>query len=273
MKIAAIDIGANSVHLVISRLHGPGSREVLDRERERCCGWGIDVQQGRDHARADGPRDRGPQALPGGLGGPRRRSDPHGRHCPVRDARNRAEFVVRAKGRPPGRPGPLRRGGRPPDLRRRPGRAVALDQEVAVLDIGGGSAEIVVGEGSRSRRSRASSSACSGWRCSSRGRRGKTLKDLETPHPRRDRPVAREVSQAGVDAAVGPAAPSWRSAELLDVRDEGHPSGSPSSKSCPSAPQVRRRRTWRSWSRWGEARRYDRTGLVVVRVFMEEAGP
>ena len=34
MKIAAIDIGANSVHLVVSRLHGPGSREILDRERE-----------------------------------------------------------------------------------------------------------------------------------------------------------------------------------------------------------------------------------------------
>ena len=32
MKVAAIDIGSNSIHLVVTRIHGPGLREVLDRE-------------------------------------------------------------------------------------------------------------------------------------------------------------------------------------------------------------------------------------------------
>ena len=34
MLIAAIDIGTNSIHMVIARSSGPGAFEVVDRERE-----------------------------------------------------------------------------------------------------------------------------------------------------------------------------------------------------------------------------------------------
>src|SRR5439155_807119 len=116
MKVAAIDIGANSVHLVISRLHGPGAREILDRERE-----------------------------------------------------------------------------------------------------------IVIGEGSRVSHVKSLKLGVLRLAVQFPGRRAKTVEALEQHIRAMIGPVAREVAKAGVDAAVGTSGTIMALAELLDVRDEGHP--------------------------------------------------
>jgi exopolyphosphatase/guanosine-5'-triphosphate,3'-diphosphate pyrophosphatase len=130
MKVAAIDIGANSVHLVISRLHGPGSREVLDREREM-------LRLGESTFTKGGITPELMDRAIEVLKRYRAVSEAHGVEAiltvatsPVRDARNRAEFVLRANREPAWRCGCCR-------ARRKAGAicagvrdgAVALDQE------------------------------------------------------------------------------------------------------------------------------------------------
>src|SRR5207237_10897742 len=150
MKIAAIDIGANSVHLVVSRLHGPGSREILDREREM-------LRLGESTFTMGGITPEVMDRAMAVLKRYRAVSEAHGVEVvlavatsAVRDAKNRAEFVLRAdkdarlavrvlSGEEEGR---LIYAGVRDGLSPSP-------KKFAVVDIGGGSAEIVIGAGSR----------------------------------------------------------------------------------------------------------------------------
>jgi exopolyphosphatase/guanosine-5'-triphosphate,3'-diphosphate pyrophosphatase len=274
MKIAAIDIGANSVHLVVSRLHGPGEREVLDREREMLrlgestFSEGGIVPELMDRAMAVLKRYRTV-------------SEAHGVEVvlavatsPVRDASNRAEFVVRAEkearlairvlsGEEEGRliyAGV--RDGLSPSLRK-----------IAVLDIGGGSAEVVIGEGSKISKVKSLKLGVLRLAVQFQSRRGKTLQALEQHVRELIGPVARDVAKAGVDAAVGTSGSIMAIAELLGVRDEGHPIRLSELKDLSERLLKSSAKELAELEPVGE-KRADTIGpgSVVVRVFMEEAG-
>jgi exopolyphosphatase/guanosine-5'-triphosphate,3'-diphosphate pyrophosphatase len=146
--LAAIDIGTNSVHMVVSRVTGSGRFEVLTREKEM-----VRLGSGGD-ARTLAPDaiDRAVAA----LARCRRIAETSGAElravatAAVRDADNRAEFLERAR---------VEAG---VDVEVVSGyeearlihlgvlQALAVyDRRIVLCDIGGGSTELLVGEGER----------------------------------------------------------------------------------------------------------------------------
>jgi len=224
MKIAAIDIGANSVHLVVSRLHGPGSREILDREREMLRLGESTFTKGGISPEV---MDRAMEVLKRY----RAVSEAHGVEVvlavatsAVRDARNRAEFVLRAdrEARLAVRVLSGEEEGRLIYAGVRDGLSPSL-KKIAVLDIGGGSAEIVVGEGAKVSKVKSLKLGVLRLAVQFQSRRAKTMQALEKHVREEIAPIAREVGKAGVDAAVGTSGSILALAELLGVRDDGHP--------------------------------------------------
>jgi exopolyphosphatase/guanosine-5'-triphosphate,3'-diphosphate pyrophosphatase len=224
MKVAAIDIGANSVHLVVARLHAPGVRETLDRSREM-----IRLGDGTFRTGSIPPSQmRHAMAL---LRRFRTLSEEHRVEAvlavatsAVRDAKNRGEFVRRAEkeaslavrvlsGEEEARLIYLGvREAVPPILRR-----------IAVIDIGGGSVEVAIGEGTEIIRSCCLKlgSLRMAVELERRGRRG--LKALEELVRSELLPSAKAVALARVDAVIGTSGTILAIAELLGVRDEGRP--------------------------------------------------
>ena len=274
MKVAAIDIGANSVHLVISRLHGRGSREVLDREREM-------LRLGESTFTKGGIvpplLDRAIEVLKRY----RAVAEAHGVEAiltvatsPVRDARNRAEFVLRAnrEARLAVRVLSGEEEGRLIYAGVRDGLSPSI-KKLAVLDIGGGSAEIVIGEGPRVSHVKSLKLGVLRLATQFPGRRPKTFDAMERHIRTVIGPVAREVARAGVDAAVGTSGSIMALAELLDVRDEGHPIRLSALEDLSKRLLKSSPRELADLEPVGE-KRSDTIGpgSLVVRVFMEEAG-
>jgi exopolyphosphatase/guanosine-5'-triphosphate,3'-diphosphate pyrophosphatase len=274
MKVAAIDIGANSVHLVISRLYGPGVREVLDREREM-------LRLGESTFTKGGITPEVMTRAMDVLKRYRAVAEAHGVEAvlavatsAVRDARNRAEFVVRAdkearlavrvlSGEEEGRliyAGV--RDGLPPSLKK-----------IAVLDIGGGSAEIVIGDGARVSHVKSLKLGVLRLAMQFEGRREKTLQAMERHIRDEIGPIAREVGKAGVDAAVGTSGSILALAELLGVRDDGHPIRLPLLEYLSKRLLKESPKELAELDPVGE-KRADTIGpgSLVVRVFMEESG-
>ena len=150
MRIAAIDIGTNSIHMVIAEASGPAGFEIVDREREV-------VQIGRGSFRSGNLQRRAVSrtlaALERFLQLARRRQVDQvlcTATAAVREARNGGEFLAAARrecGVTP-RVIPASVEGRLIYL----GVRAALElgpQPVAIVDIGGGSMQIVVGNAER----------------------------------------------------------------------------------------------------------------------------
>ncbi len=274
MKIAAIDIGANSVHLVVSRLHGPGSREILDREREM-------LRLGESTFTKGGIAPEVMDRAMAVLKRYRAVSEAHGVEVvlavatsAVRDARNRAEFVLRAdkEARLAVRVLSGEEEGRLIYAGVRDGLSPSL-RKIAVLDIGGGSAEIVIGEGSKVARVRSLKLGVLRLAVQFQGRRGKSLQALERHIRQEIGPTAREVGKAGVDAAVGTSGTILALAELMGVRDDGHPIRLSELEKLSERLMNSSPKELADLEPVGD-KRADTIGpgSVVVRVYMEEAG-
>jgi exopolyphosphatase/guanosine-5'-triphosphate,3'-diphosphate pyrophosphatase len=274
MKVAAIDIGANSVHLVISRLHTLGIREVLDRAKDMLLLGRSTFQKG---AIPKAELDRAISVLKRY----RALAEAQGVEAiltvatsAVREARNRDEFVERAEkearlavrvlsGEEEGRL--IYAGvedGLPSKFRR-----------VGVLDIGGGSAEIVVGNGPKVALVRSLKLGVLRLVSKFPDRKPKTFRAMEEFIRSEIGPVAREVAQSDLDAMFGTSGSILCLANILGVRDDGRPIYHhvlaetvpkllfDSPKSLARLPSV------------GEDRSATiGPGALVVRVFMEEAG-
>jgi exopolyphosphatase/guanosine-5'-triphosphate,3'-diphosphate pyrophosphatase len=192
----------------------------------------------------------------------------------VRDARNRAEFVLRAdkEARLAVRVLSGEEEGRLIYAGVRDGLSPSL-KKIAVLDIGGGSAEIVVGESSKVSRVKSLKLGVLRLAVQFQSRRGKALQALERHVRDEIGPTAREVGKAGVDAAVGTSGSILALAELLGVRDDGHPIRLSELEELSERLLKSSPKDLAELEPVGE-KRADTIGpgSVVVRVFMEEAG-
>jgi exopolyphosphatase/guanosine-5'-triphosphate,3'-diphosphate pyrophosphatase len=221
VKVAALDIGSNSIHLVVSLIHGPGLREVLDSEREMLRLGDATFRKGRI---PPGRLERALEVLK------RFKAVAEARDVQailavatsaVRDAANRAEFVARVErearlavrvvsGEEEGRliyAGV--RDGLPPSMRR-----------IAVIDIGGGSAEVVVGEGPRVESVRCLPLGVLRLAAAFPAKKDPGGRDL-VKHARRVLgPAARDVRKAELDAALGTSGTILCVARLLGVRED-----------------------------------------------------
>lgn len=220
MKVAAIDIGSNSIHLVVCRLYAPGVREVLDREKEM-------LQLGRSGFRRgiipSAELDRAIRVLKRY----RAIAEAHGSEAvlavatsAVRDARNRAVFLERADGeaRLAVRVLSGEEEGRLIYLGARDCVAPTLTR-VGVVDIGGGSVEVVVGEGREVRRVR--SLPLGVLRLSGRypGRKKKDLRAMTEAIRRELAPSAKDLRRSRLDAMLGTSGTILTIAALLRAAD------------------------------------------------------
>jgi exopolyphosphatase/guanosine-5'-triphosphate,3'-diphosphate pyrophosphatase len=274
MKVAAIDIGANSVHLVVSRIHAPGVRETLDRSREM-------IRLGQGTFRTGSIPEAQMRHAIAQLRRFRTLSEEHGVEAvlavatsAVRDAKNRDEFVRRAEkearlavrvlsGEEEARLIYLGvREAIPPILRR-----------IAVIDIGGGSVEVVVGDGSEIERSYCLKLGALrlAVELERTGRRG--LRALEERVRSEILPAARAVAAGRVDAVVGTSGTILTLAELLKVRDDGRPIRRPPLEEL-SGKLLRSRAERNAGLSAVGPKRADTIGpgSLVLRTFMEEAG-
>jgi exopolyphosphatase/guanosine-5'-triphosphate,3'-diphosphate pyrophosphatase len=224
MKVAAIDIGSNSIHLVVSRLYSPGVREVLDREREM-----LRLGEGTFREGAIPPLrlDRAVAVLK------RHRAVAEAHGCQavlavatsaVRDARNRQEFLDRAEkeARLAVRVLSGEEEGRLIYAGVRDGLAPTL-RKIAVIDLGGGSMEVIVGDGPKVTSVKSLKLGVLRLAVQFPGRRKKTLEALARHLRDEIRPVAKEIAKAGVDAVLGTSGTILALAGLLGVRQDGEP--------------------------------------------------
>lgn len=269
LKVAAIDIGSNSLHMVVSRIHGPGVREVLDREREMLRLGDSTFRKG---AISPGRIDRAIAVLKRF----RAIADTHEVQAvlavstsAVRDAANRSEFVDRVErearlavrvlsGEEEGRliyAGV--RDGLPPAVRR-----------IAVIDIGGGSAEIVVGEGSR-----VEFVTCLPLGVLRLCASFPDQKGLQKHVRRVLEPAARTVRKAEVESAIGTSGTILCLARLLGVREDLAPIRLGPLRELSERLLDMSPRELRALEPVGESRADTiGPGSLVVRLFMEEAG-
>jgi exopolyphosphatase/guanosine-5'-triphosphate,3'-diphosphate pyrophosphatase len=274
MKVAAIDIGANSVHLVVSRLFAPGIREILDRSKEM-------LQLGRSTFRTGAipaaEMERAMQVLKRF----RAIAEAQGVEAvlavatsAVRDARNRGEFVKRAEkearlairvvsGEEEGRLIYLGvQDGLPPEFGR-----------IAVLDIGGGSAEVIVGEGGKVKLVRSLKLGVLRLAEKFPKTKGKGREELEEHIRKELEPVAKEVKRLRPAACFGTSGTILALASLLGVRDGEAPVKLGPLEDLSGRLLASSHRSLESMGPVGEARADSiGPGSMVVRIFMEEAG-
>jgi exopolyphosphatase/guanosine-5'-triphosphate,3'-diphosphate pyrophosphatase len=145
--VAAIDIGTNSVHLVVAKPSGNNRFEILDREKQvvRLGSGSGDMKRLEPDA-----IDRGVTALRGF----RRIADAHGAEIhavatsAVREAENRDEFVARARDEAGVRVDVITGLEEARLIHLGVLQAVPVfEQRVLVIDIGGGSTEFILGLG------------------------------------------------------------------------------------------------------------------------------
>jgi exopolyphosphatase/guanosine-5'-triphosphate,3'-diphosphate pyrophosphatase len=145
--VAAIDIGTNSVHLLVAKPSGNNRFEILDREKEV-----VRLGSGSGDMKRLSPEaiDRGVTALRGF----RRIADSHGAEIhavatsAVREAENRDEFVARARDDAGVRVEVITGVEEARLIHLGVLQAVPVfEQRVLVMDIGGGSTEFVLGLG------------------------------------------------------------------------------------------------------------------------------
>jgi exopolyphosphatase/guanosine-5'-triphosphate,3'-diphosphate pyrophosphatase len=224
MKVAAIDIGSNSVHLVVSRLYTPGSREVLDREREMLR---LGDSTFRDGCVPPRELDRAIDVLKRY----RAIAEAHGVNAvlavatsAIRDARNRDEFLQRAEkeARLAVRIVSGEEEGRLIYAGVRDGLAPTF-KRVAVADLGGGSMEIILGDGPKVGFVKSLKLGVLRLAQQFPGRRKKTLEALER-HVRGElAPAAKEIRKWAPDATLGTSGTIMALAGLLGVRQDGRP--------------------------------------------------
>ena len=143
--LAALDIGTNSFHLVVARLLDNGF-EIVTREKET-------VRLG--HGGGD-MKELSADAIDRGISSLRRMQRIAASHdatvravatSAVREARQRRRVPDTGAPRGQGRHrGDLRAGGSPADPPRRAAGGPCFDQRLILVDIGGGSTEVLVGE-------------------------------------------------------------------------------------------------------------------------------
>ena len=145
--VAAIDIGTNSVHLLVARPSGNNRFEILDREKEV-----VRLGSGSGDMKRLAPDaiDRGVTALRGF----RRIADAHGAEIhavatsAVREAENRDDFVARARDEAGVKVDVISGVEEARLIHLGVLQAVPVfEQQVLVIDIGGGSTEFVLGRG------------------------------------------------------------------------------------------------------------------------------
>ena len=224
MKVAAIDIGSNSIHLVVTRLHGPGVREVLDREREMLRLGDATFREGGIPA---GQVERTLDVLKRY----RAIAEAHGVQAilavatsAVRDARNRDELLERIdkESRLAVRVLSGEEEGRLIYAGARDGLAPSL-KRIGVIDLGGGSMEVILGDGPKVTYVKSLKLGVLRLAAQFPGRRKKTLAALEK-HVRAELgPAAREIRKARLDAVLGTSGTLLALAGLLGVREGGEP--------------------------------------------------
>lgn len=274
MKVAAIDIGSNSVHLVVSRLHAPGVREVLDREREMLRLGDATFVEGAI------PADRLDRAMDV-LKRYRAIAEAHGVNAvlavatsAVRDARNREEFLARAEkdARLAVRVVSGEEEGRLIYAGVRDGLSPTF-KRIGVIDLGGGSMEIILGDGPKVGYVKSLKLGVLRLAQQFPGRRKKTLEALEKHARSEVQAAAREIRKWGADAVLGTSGTIMALAGLLGVRQDGRPIRLDALKdlskqlSGESPDEIRERHAV-------DKDRADTIGpgSLVVRVLMEEAG-
>ncbi len=204
--IAAIDIGTNSVHLVIARPVGRGSPEVLTREKVP-----IRLGSGSDDMKRLDP-DAVSRAI-GALDRFRRIAEAHDAEVvavatsAVREAEDRNIFLNRARDEAQVDVGVIS-GVEEARLIHLGalGSVPAADRRHLVIDIGGGSTEVVIGEGTTA--SLARSLKVGHIRLTDRFFPGGRIEPGEARACRRFvkafiAPVAREVGERGFEVAIG----------------------------------------------------------------------
>lgn len=274
MKVAAIDIGSNSVHLVVSRLYAPGVREVLDREREMLRLGDATFGEGGI------PPERMDRAIDV-LKRYRAIAEAHGVNAvlavatsAVRDARNREEFLARAEkeARLAVRVVSGEEEGRLIYAGVRDGLAPTF-KRVGVIDLGGGSMEVILGDGPKVGYVKSLKLGVLRLALQFPGRRKKTLEALEKHARTEIAPVARELRKWGADAVLGTSGTIMALAGLLGVRQDGQPIRLAALK------DLSKQLTGESPDEIRERHAVDKDradtigpGSVVVRVLMEEAG-
>ncbi len=273
MKVAAIDIGSNSVHLVVCRIHAPGVREVLDREREM-------LQLGRSCFRRGAIPEAELDRAIDVLRRYRAIAEAHGVEAvlavatsAVRDAKNRDLFLRRAEreARMVVRVLTGKEEGRLIYAGARDALPLTLHR-ISVIDIGGGSVEIVVGEGRDVRSVRCLNLGVLRLSNRLRGRRPREIRAFEERLRAEVGPAAREVKRAGVEVAVGTSGTVLTVADLLGVRDTGGPIRLEALQDL-----VKRLLTESPQKLTEEGvdpKRVDTVGpgAALLRIFMEEAG-
>jgi exopolyphosphatase/guanosine-5'-triphosphate,3'-diphosphate pyrophosphatase len=274
VKVAAIDIGSNSLHLVVSRIHGPGLREVLDSEREMLRLGDATFRKGRIP----------PRRLARAIAVLKRfKAVAEARDVQavlavatsaVRDAANRAEFVscVEREARLAVRVVSGEEEGRLIYAGVRDGLPSSM-RRIAVVDIGGGSAEVVVGEGPR----------VEAVHCLPLG----VLRLAAAFPPRRDRgghalvkharrvlmAAARDVRKARLDTALGTSGTILCIARLLGVREDLAPIRLGPLRGLVDRLRDLSPRELRNLEPVGESRADTIVpGALVLRTFMEESG-
>ncbi len=274
MKVAAIDIGSNSVHLVVSRLYSPGVREVLDREREMLR---LGESTFRDGAVPPEELDRAIDVLKRY----RAIAEAHGVNAvlavatsAVRDARNRDEFLGRAEkeARLAVRVLSGEEEGRLIYAGVRDGLAPTF-KRIGVIDLGGGSMEAILGDGPKVGFVKSLKLGVLRLALQFPGHRRKTIAALEKHLRAELGPVARELRKWGADAVLGTSGTILALAGLLGVRQDGRPIHLAALKDLSkqllgeSPEQIRERHAV-------DKDRADTIGpgSLVVRVLMEEAG-
>jgi exopolyphosphatase/guanosine-5'-triphosphate,3'-diphosphate pyrophosphatase len=274
VKIAAVDIGSNSVHLVVSRLHPAGIRETLDREREMLRLGDVVFRKGVI------PEDRLGKTLEV-LKRFRAVAQKHDVETvlavatsAVRDARNREEFVdrVEKEARLAVRVLSGEEEGRLIYAGVRDGLPSGLGR-IAVLDLGGGSAELIAGEGLRPERVRSLPLGVLRLTAAFGSRGESSFRAMEKEVRGILGPAAREIRKKGVEAAFGTSGTILCLARLLGIRQDLAPLRLRSLRELSRRLRESSPRELRTLEAVGPSRADTiAAGSLVVRVFMEEAG-
>ena len=273
MKVAAIDIGSNSIHLVVTRIHGPGMREVLDRDKEM-------LQLGRTaFKKGIIPSDRMDEAMTV-LKRYRTRAEGLGTEAvlavatsAVRDARNRAVFLERAdhEARLAVRILTGEEEAKLIYLGARDFVAPSINR-LAVIDIGGGSLEVALGVGRDVRKAWSLKLGVLRLALKYPGRGRRDREKIEKEIRREIRPLATEVAKFRPDCVVGTSGTILAVAKLLGVREDARPIRVEGLETLIDRLNELSQKELKEMVEVGKGRARTITpGALLLKVFMEEA--